>query len=497
MAYIYIERGKNKGQRIEIKIPLATIGRDPSCDIMIEDDQISRYHCEIKCRGKIFIIRDVNSRNGTYLNGEKIIDSALHNTDRILLGNTELIFLSSGSKVRITDQIKRLDQHEKNSYNEIKGTKNSDQQFSAIRLDLLNIINNAAPPNARLNAISNLVRNTLVLSNIEEICQYLVKSLPGMIGPLKEVTLFLWQKEKNALVPAAKTSELSKYSNEKNYLIRESVSRKIGAIIEKPKNEKLASIPLLSREDLVGVLYLRTTASQARFDKMISDLTFLLMQISPSIENLMLRKEMETWMLGIVETLISTVEAKDTYTRGHSERVCKISLAIADEMKLDPDTKKMLMISSLCHDIGKIGIPDYILKKASLLSAEEYEEMKLHPSLGAAIIESMPYYSKIVGGVKSHHEKWDGTGYPEGLAGEDIPFFGRIVAIADVFDAMISGRSYSGFVGPEEAIETLKNEQDLFDPHIFSFFIKAYNSGKITIKTSTLSNEIKKPTKKT
>ena len=107
----------------------------------------------------------------------------------------------------------------------------------------------------------------------------------------------------------------------------------------------------------------------------------LLSQTGPIVETHLLRKEVDTWSFGVIDTIISTVEAKDTYTRGHSERVANYSMAVADSLKLQKEVKKNLMISSLCHDIGKIGVPDAILKKASRLSAEEYAEMKLHLSL--------------------------------------------------------------------------------------------------------------------
>ncbi len=115
--------------------------------------------------------------------------------------------------------------------------------------------------------------------------------------------------------------------------------------------------------------------------------------------------------------------------------------------------------------------------------------MKLHPTIGAKIISNLPNSKKIISGVKYHHEKWDGTGYPEGLKGENIPFFGRIVALADAFDAMVSGRSYSGFMDETIAIERLHEEAELFDPEILKAFTRAYENGSLTIKTSTKSKD--------
>ncbi len=116
--------------------------------------------------------------------------------------------------------------------------------------------------------------------------------------------------------------------------------------------------------------------------------------------------------------------------------------------------------------------------------------MMLHPTIGANIISQLPNAQRIISGVKYHHEKWDGTGYPEGLAGEDIPFFGRIVAIADVFDAMISGRAYSGFMDADAAVDKLNDEADLFDPEILKAFTRAHEKGRLTLKTSTQNTEL-------
>jgi HD-GYP domain-containing protein (c-di-GMP phosphodiesterase class II) len=165
-------------------------------------------------------------------------------------------------------------------------------------------------------------------------------------------------------------------------------------------------------------------------------------------------------------------------------------MAIAEELKLNREVKRLLLVSSLCHDIGKIGVPDDILKKASLLNAEEYEEMKLHPTIGAEIISHMPNAQRFISGVKHHHEKWDGSGYPDGLIGEEIPFFGRIVGISDSFDAMVSGRSYSGFLDQSDAVERITKEAQQFDPDILKAFIRAHENGTLTLKTSTQNQEL-------
>ena len=250
-------------------------------------------------------------------------------------------------------------------------------------------------------------------------------------------------------------------------------------------------LPMIHNDEPICVIHLESDNPKKSFSaKELELVQALISRSAASFETMLLRREIDAWMVGMIETLIATIEAKDTYTQGHSERVSRYSMAIADELKLNREIKRLLLVSALCHDVGKIGIPDAILKKASLLSAEEYEEMKLHPTIGAEIVSHMPNAHRILSGVKHHHDKWDGTGYPDGLAGEDIPFFGRIVALADVFDAMISGRAYSGFMEEAEAVQRIDDEKELFDPEILKAMIRAHENGTLTLKTGTGSNDV-------
>lgn len=146
--------------------------------------------------------------------------------------------------------------------------------------------------------------------------------------------------------------------------------------------------------------------------------------------------------LAYIETLRRTVDAKDKYTRGHSDRVAQYSILIGKKLGLSYEDLETLRIGGLFHDIGKIGIPDNILLKTSKLSDSEYNEIKKHPSIGAHILENSKVFEDIIPIVLHHHERYDGKGYPDNLKGEDIPFMARIVSVSDTFDAMTSKRSY-------------------------------------------------------
>ena len=153
-------------------------------------------------------------------------------------------------------------------------------------------------------------------------------------------------------------------------------------------------------------------------------------------------EKLENSYLESIETLRYTVEAKDTYTRGHSDRVSEFSVLIGKHIGLSDSDIKILKIGGLFHDIGKIGVPDTILQKNSKLTDDEYSEIKNHPSIGSHILSTASIFKDIIPIVKHHHERFDGHGYPSQLAGNDIPYLARITAIADTFDAMTSKRTY-------------------------------------------------------
>ena len=194
-------------------------------------------------------------------------------------------------------------------------------------------------------------------------------------------------------------------------------------------------------------------------------------------------KKLEQAYLDSVETLRYTVEAKDPYTRGHSDRVSEFSVLIGKKLGLPEEQLKILRIGGLFHDIGKIGIPDNILQKESKLTDDEYSEIKNHPSIGVHILGSAEIFKDIIPIVKHHHERYDGRGYPSGLKGEEIPYIARIAAVADTFDAMTSKRSYRDALDLQVVKDEIKRcEGTQFDPEIAEVFLEILNNEYESIK---------------
>jgi HD-GYP domain-containing protein (c-di-GMP phosphodiesterase class II) len=185
--------------------------------------------------------------------------------------------------------------------------------------------------------------------------------------------------------------------------------------------------------------------------------------------------------MGSIRMLANAIDEKDPYTRGHSERVAYYSMIIAKHLGMSPEECERVHLSGLIHDVGKIGIEDKILRKASALTDEEYAIMKQHPRKGDHILEAVPILKRMAGAGLMHHENWDGTGYPDGLKANAIPLLGRIVSVADAFDAMTTDRPYSKAMTFEAAVARLRFlAGKKFDPASVEAMERAAAAGDLT-----------------
>jgi diguanylate cyclase (GGDEF)-like protein/putative nucleotidyltransferase with HDIG domain len=191
----------------------------------------------------------------------------------------------------------------------------------------------------------------------------------------------------------------------------------------------------------------------------------------------------------VLDAMVTAVDNKDRYTRRHSEDVTEYALWIAEEMKLSEETMRVIRVGGLLHDVGKIGVPEEVLRKPGRLTPEEYELMKRHPQLGALIVGGVPGMEAITDVVRYHHERWDGQGYPEALRGEDIPLLGRLLAVADAFSAMTTTRPYrQGMEWGAALAEIRANVGTQFDPQMAEAFLTAAQK-RIALKEAEEAND--------
>lgn len=196
-----------------------------------------------------------------------------------------------------------------------------------------------------------------------------------------------------------------------------------------------------------------------------------------------INQDLENAYMESVETLRQTVEARDKYTRGHSDRVSAYSVLLGKKLGLSAQEINTLRIGGLFHDIGKIGVPDSILLKTTKLADDEYSQIKNHPSIGEHILSSATIFRDILPIVKHHHERYDGKGYPSQLKGEEIPYLARVTAVADSFDAMSSRRTYRDSLPIEKVKqELIENSGTQFDPEMAQAFIEIIENNYDEIK---------------
>lgn len=247
------------------------------------------------------------------------------------------------------------------------------------------------------------------------------------------------------------------------------------------KTRNIICVPVKARGRVIGVLEAINKENGENFNEEdLSLFSSLSDQVAIALDNARLYQDLEELFFQTAESLAHAIEKRDPYTGGHTQRVTSYGMSIAKYLEIKPIERKWLRIASVLHDIGKIGIEDQILKKSGNLSPEEFEIIKQHSIMGAEIIEPIRQLRDIVPGIKYHHEKVDGNGYPEGLKGDSIPLLAKIVAVADTYDAMTTDRPYRKALTKDEAFQELKRcAGTQFDERVVNAFIKAYERGEI------------------
>jgi putative nucleotidyltransferase with HDIG domain len=305
---------------------------------------------------------------------------------------------------------------------------------------------------------------------------------PFEVASAKATTVAKDQLSAENYQPASSVSALSG-------LIMEVVSDEIPLLVSNnngarglpPELRSAMVVPLKIREKVFGVLTACLREGDLRFtEKDLFYLSFMAKSAAHSIENLALYENIYENLFATLYAFVNAVEARDLYTREHSSRVTGISMIIGKQMGCSVEELDILNFAGHLHDIGKIGIRDDILLKPGRLTDDEFEKIKEHPTIGANIVEQMGFWEKEREIIRNHHERYDGTGYPDGLKQEQIPFLARILSVADVYDAMASDRAYRKRMA-EEIILKIINEGagTQFDPDVVAAFVEVYNRGTI------------------
>jgi HD-GYP domain-containing protein (c-di-GMP phosphodiesterase class II) len=244
--------------------------------------------------------------------------------------------------------------------------------------------------------------------------------------------------------------------------------------IPEPLGPQIVAQPIRRDGVQYGVVF---AGSKGGYDPAVSTYDTLLLEAAAGflmafLENVALYEQQRATFMGTIRAMTAAIDAKDRYTRGHSERVAFMSRQLALASGLAPAEADRIHVAALIHDVGKIGVPERVLCKPGRLTDEEFELIKLHPEIGRNILQDIPTLADCLPGVLHHHERWDGRGYPHGLAGEDIPLIARIIGLADTFDAMSSSRSYRSAMPREKVLAEIERcAGSQFDPGLVPAFL--------------------------
>jgi putative nucleotidyltransferase with HDIG domain len=251
-------------------------------------------------------------------------------------------------------------------------------------------------------------------------------------------------------------------------------------IISGDADKMLICLPLKTPHRQYGVLWLDVPENQW-YNELELYLQQLINQIALALESRILLNELEITYDQTLAALSSALDARDRETEGHSLRVARIAGMLGEKLGLTPEQAKQLERGSILHDIGKIGVRDSILLKPGPLNEDEWKQMRQHTDIGASIVANIPFLQEAMPVIYGHHERWNGSGYPLGLKGNDIPFVARIFAVADNYDALTSLRPYRERNTPEEALDYLKEKANvLFDGQVVKAMETLYNEGRLT-----------------
>jgi HD-GYP domain-containing protein (c-di-GMP phosphodiesterase class II) len=482
--------GATKGQNWE-SAELLRIGRLESLEVRIDDASVSRFHAEIRCTPRGWRIRDLGSTNGTRLNGVRLNSGEwpLRQRDLVQLGDVAVVIdeleeskpedpkAPDSLEIEATARFSWDEALQELAFDNHSCPRPGEQLLALIRAG--HHLGHAASEDQLLKAILNDVvavldaqRGAIALADGPEGSLRLRAAASGRSEPRAAVS-----GRDSGLRPSFSLSLAQRSLSRGESILTSQVSEDPELAMARSVAEgSMASalcVLLRTPRQRLGVLHLDRGPWQKPFtrdDLHLADA--LAVHVSAGIESAHLLAKQRNLFFNTINVLAQAVELRDNYTGGHTARVTSYSLLLAEQLELSADDLELLRIGTPLHDIGKIGIDDAILRKPDKLTPAEFDAMKLHTVKGAEILDTVPDLRPFIPIARSHHERWDGKGYPDGLAGEAIPPLARIVAVADAFDAMTSDRPYRSGMPPEIAfVEVEKGSGRHFDPRCAAGFL--------------------------
>jgi putative nucleotidyltransferase with HDIG domain len=528
---LVVRKGESVGRKFTIANgDLKTIGRSEECEIRLPDQGVSRRHCTIENLGAVLRLVDLDSANGTYINERAVKEGALDAGDELWVGPTVLECRDRPAPARRAQTTGETTISFSEDIPTTVVTKVVDTQFPG-----KGALDAAKPAN-----LEDLRRAQINLATAYEVSK-MMASAPGLERLIDGVidSIFAAINADRAALLLHETSdgsgELSvRVARSRNgdqdpeeitvsrTVVQDVLKRRVSSLsrdatadtrykkgqsIIRKGIRSVMCAPVLTEDSVIGVLYADSRSKTGAFNESDLDLLALIGNLAGvSIHRARveeraarLQRALEEFKEETIDAIVTAIDYKNRYTHAHSKRVAEFAARIAAELGKPEEEVEIVRQSGKLHDIGKMGVPDAILEKEGTLTAEETEEIKKHPLNGVDILSRIrkEHIRAILPGVQHHHEKWDGSGYPDNLSGEDIPELGRILAVADVLDALSSKRAYREALPFDEAVERI--EQDAgshFDPEVAAAAVALHARGELEVPQEPYEPELEPiPTK--
>jgi putative nucleotidyltransferase with HDIG domain len=455
-------------------------GRLESLEIVLDDPSVSRRHAEIRASAQGWQLRDLDSTNGTFLNGTRIVGAQrkLKPEDVIHFGKISLVVdvldesPSQGGAEDIVVEATTASAWELAlegiAYDRNRCLRPGDQLQALLRAS--HSLGHVEREDDLLHAILNDVVQTL------DAQRGAIVLADGAGGELRLRALASGRKDLGGRPQFSHSLAQRSFNCGESILcgsIGDDPELSVAQSIHEGAMASALCVLLRTPRKRLGVLHLDRSIWQKPFTK--DDLHLadaMAASASAGIEIAQLLRQQRETFLNTITALAQAVEMHDEYTGGHTLRVTRFAQILGEQLKLVPRDLDLIRIGTPLHDIGKIGIGEAILRNPNRLTPAEFEIMKTHTVKGAAMLAKIPDLVPVIPIVRSHHEQWNGRGYPDGLTGEEIPRLARIVAVADAFDAMTSDRPYRRGMSPEAAFEELQRQSGKqFDPECATGFL--------------------------
>lgn len=504
--YLVVLSGALQGQRVSIKGQLA-IGRNPDCGLQVDDLQVSRRHAIIEQTPSGTVVRDLGSGNGTYVGQQRIIECRLSPGDVVRVGQVSMRFevtkppqptASATPTVTARAPVTPMRTSGVRFRNELEGTLQG-AAAANVRQTFFQAPATAEELRRAQKRLAAVYEANQIISSerdlkklFRRVMEQIFSLLPAHNGVilLKDektgqlVNEYVKSKIEGAEVVISTT--IIKRAMEQGEAVitlnaADDSRFEAGMSIIAQNISSAMCTPLIHQDETLGVLYVDTRGTTHAFSD--SDLQLLAALSGPAaiaIKNAQYVHQIEQAYHDTLIVTANAIELRDHYTVGHTWRVTNFSVEMARQLGWDDERISQAEKGGVLHDVGKIAVPDAILGKTTGLTDEEYAVMKIHPERGARMLEDVALLKPVVPYCLYHHERYDGRGYPYGIKGDDIPVEGRLVAVADTFDAMTSNRPYRKGRPPEEAIKEIERGIGTqFDPECANALIQCYREGKI------------------